>query len=163
AATSSTTAHGLATTYSYWGTYLDQIVRPDGVTIQLLREARSATDMITYANGVALSNTQYRLKAAVVRVGGSLARAFGLTYGATEKTSMSRLATVREYGRDAVINADGTITGSSLLRFSASYTPELGDAFVAKPDVAWCANNTLVMMNHDGDSRADMHCRVGPT
>src|SRR6185503_7618105 len=135
----------------------------DGPSIQLVSEARPTNDFITFANGVGDGITQYRLKAIVVRVSGVLRRAFSLAYAASEKTQMSKLSSVREYGRDAVVAADGTITGSSLVRFSAEYTAELGDTFTAKPDFSWCAGGTFVAVEHNGDGKADALCRAGPT
>ena len=167
AAATSTDTHGRVTTYSYGcgalQCYLYSIAHADGPTIEFLRETRPVSDVLTFATGASTGQTSMRLKSIVVRVGGTIKRAFGLAYTASEKTSMSKLASVREYGRDAVVNADYSLTGASILRFSAEYTPELGDTFTAKPDIAWCSGASFVLMHHDADSKADAHCRVGPS
>lgn len=109
--------NGNVATYDYWvdpgqNAYLDTI-RYNGVSIKLWREAR--TDDISFANGVTVGHTQYRLKTIDVTVGGIRARAYKLEYSYGPNTGRSRLAKVTRYGEDARLDAAGTVTGGTAL------------------------------------------------
>ena len=112
--------HGNTVTYNWWcdGTpavecYPDTITY-NGNTVTIYREAR--TDPVKYAIGSALADSDYRLKTIDVSVAGGRSRAYELVYAASTSTSRSLLASVRQFGRDAILDAGtGSITSGTSL------------------------------------------------
>jgi RHS repeat-associated protein len=115
----STVADTLGNTvaYGYWceaaaDCYLDTVTY-NGTVVKAYWETRP--DPITFGNGAFLGRTNYRLKTIDVKIGGSRARAYKLTYTTSSNSRRSLLASVRQYGRDATLDASGTVTGGSAL------------------------------------------------
>jgi hypothetical protein len=110
--------HGNTVTYSYScdglpNQYIDTISY-NGNSIKFYREARS-DPALSYATGAGLGSWAYRLKTIDVKVGTQRVRAYTLAYGVTE-TQRSRLTSIQQYGRDAVVNGTtGAITGGTAL------------------------------------------------
>jgi RHS repeat-associated protein len=154
--------------------YLDRIVY-NGVTVALYREAR--TDVVQVANGTCLTTTRYRVKTIDVCVGSpsapapcatngavdpKRARAYQLTYGSSAATSRSLLTAVRQYGRDATLDATGTVSGGTALPpMSPTYRPEgtgaVGPTPIATafPDSSTEYETKRMFADVNGDGRAD--------
>jgi RHS repeat-associated protein len=86
----------------------------NGTTVSLWKEERP--DPITYAIGKSyLGQTTYRLKSIDVKVSSQRARIYQLTYAQSPSTGRSVLASVQEYGKDAIVDPTGTVTGGTAL------------------------------------------------
>src|SRR5262249_35176483 len=83
----------------------------DGTTISFYWETRP--DEPTYANGMGLETIGGRIKTIAVTVSGARARAYQLTYTTSGTTTRSLLASVRQFGKDATLDATGTVTGGT--------------------------------------------------
>ena len=67
--------------------------------------------------------TAYRLKTVEMQANGYTVRAYGFTYSETTDASRSRLASVQQYGNDAVVDVDGDISsGTSFPPISMTYS-----------------------------------------
>ena len=111
--------HGNLVTYTYVrpapdNAYLDSISY-NGTLIKLWRQARPSLDAVSFTNGDTVAATSMRLKTIDISTGGARVRAYRLTYGQGPTTGRSRLTSVQEYGRDAVVDATGTVTGGTAL------------------------------------------------
>ena len=104
----------------------------NGTVVTLYREARP--DPVTFANGSALGATSYRVKTIDVVVSGSRARAYKLTYSTSGSTARSLLASVQQFGRDATLDATGTVTGGTSL---PAMTVSTSGAAGGLTDTAW--------------------------
>jgi len=85
----------------------------NGTLVKLYWESRP--DVESYANGVAFDQPYGRLKTIDVTVSGSRARAYKLTYSTSASTSRSVLASVQQFGKDAVLDGSGTVTGGTAM------------------------------------------------
>ncbi len=86
----------------------------NGTVVRMYREVRP--DPVTFANGSStLGNTRYRLKSVDVVTSGIRVRAYKLSYTTNPSTGLSLLASVQQFGRDATVDAAGTVTGGSAL------------------------------------------------
>jgi RHS repeat-associated protein len=72
-------------------------------------------DPITFATGLSLGRTSYRLKSLDVKVEGQRARAYSLHYSTSTSTGRSLLREVRTYGRDATLDSTGLVTSGTSL------------------------------------------------
>jgi RHS repeat-associated protein len=121
--------NGNVVTYGYFtdpfqNVYLDTI-RYNGVGIKLWREDR--TDDVSFANGVTVGVSRYRLKTIDVTVGGQRARAYKLEYSYGPNTGRSRLQKVTRYGSDAQLDSAGTVVGGTALP-AHTFTYDAGGA-----------------------------------
>ena len=119
--------------------YVDSISY-NGAEIKFYWEERP--DTISYASGRGLVSMSHRLKTVDVLVGGERARAYALSYGERDSsTSRSMLSEVRQYGRDATLDASGTLTGGTALPPTTLKPVEGGAAgeweHAAPADVGW--------------------------
>ncbi len=123
--------HGNYMKVVYWGDqgqgYLDRIeytgyttnglesgstIAPSNA-IRFYRETRSdVADMYTTNYRV---RTAYRLRTIGLFAGSNLMKAYGLSYNTGQSTLRSRLASVTQFGKDASIDTNGTITGPTAL------------------------------------------------
>ena len=85
----------------------------DGAHVQLYRQSRP--DVLTFAIGGAMAETLGRLKTVDVLVGGQRAHTYALNYGTSASTARSLLASVQEFGRDAVVDTSGNVTNGTAL------------------------------------------------
>ncbi|HSP78408.1 MAG TPA: toxin TcdB middle/N-terminal domain-containing protein [Myxococcaceae bacterium] len=86
----------------------------NGTVVKLYRESRP--DPVTFANGSStLGKSRYRLKTVDVTTSGSRVRAYKLSYATSGPTGRSVLTRVQQFGRDATLDATGTVTGGSAL------------------------------------------------
>jgi RHS repeat-associated protein len=162
--------HGNTVTYSYWcetsaNCYPDTITY-NGATITFHRESRPTTDIIPFANGNTVLNTNYRLRSIGVKVGTNYARAYGLTYTDSTATRRSLLASVQVFGTDVTISGAGVPSGTSLPATTMVYvaggsqtnmTPATNNPSVTLPLHTSCISGDY---NQDGNS-SDLACYVG--
>lgn len=114
--TSRTDPSGNVVTYSYAttnGTSTLASIAYNGTTITFATEGRP--DPLSYATGVGLRRLDRRLKTIAIRTDGALERAYALAYTAGAAGTGSYLASVREFGSDAVFDAAGAIAGGTAL------------------------------------------------
>ncbi|HUQ01565.1 MAG TPA: RHS repeat-associated core domain-containing protein [Kofleriaceae bacterium] len=132
----------------------------NGTTIKLHYEARATGDKESRAiGGGALVTVQGRLKTIDISVGGSRLRAYRLTYAASTATSRSLLGSVRQYGRDAVLDASGTITGGSALPAITTGYQSGSPSFVAGATdygMSNSASSKYFALDINGDGKTDM-------
>lgn len=113
--TSVTDTHGNAVTYTYTcpelPTCYPNTITYNGSTIRFYREARP--DYLLVANGRTLSTIATRVRTIAVLTGGVLRAAYGLEYDQAPVSGASRLVKIRQFGRDAAVNASGVISGGT--------------------------------------------------
>ena len=103
--------------------------------------------------------TAKRLKTIEVRSNGAMVRAYRLTYGASAHTSRSLLSTVQQFGNDAILDGEGTITGGATLPGTTfTYSGEDSGTFsdrvtTVTPDFS---GYTRTIADVNGDGRADL-------
>jgi ribosomal protein L21E len=153
---------GNTVNYGYWcdpaqNCYLDSIAYNE-TTIALIRESRP--DDISFTNGLSVGYTRSRLKTIVIKVSGSLARAYRLTYAISRSTQRSLLSSVTEYGRDVTLDASGTVTGGTALPAIAVSYQAGGWSF---PDQnfnssvgGWSTNTRDYFADVNGDAKSDL-------
>ena len=83
-------------------------------TLSFTSTSRPSTEQLTYATGKGLLANARRLAAIKVALSSGTIRAYALSYDAGEATGLSRLVRVQEYGRDAAVNADGSVTSTGI-------------------------------------------------
>ncbi|HEY3356583.1 MAG TPA: RHS repeat-associated core domain-containing protein [Polyangia bacterium] len=131
---------GNTVSYAWWcdganECYLST-VSYNGTVVTLYRETRP--DAASYATGAGLARTSYRLKTIDVTVGGARARAFKLAYTTSGSTARSLLASVQQLGKDATLDAAGTVTGGTgLPAISMSPTSDTPGAFGYTYNESW--------------------------
>jgi RHS repeat-associated protein len=169
AVTSVVDPHGNTVGYGYWcdpsnDCYLDNVAY-NGTVVKFYSELRS--DPMTAANGQGFVTTRYRLKTIDVTVSGSRARAYQLTYTTSASTSRSLLASVQQFGRDATLDASGTVTGvTALPAMSFAWTasdlamPYAAQSGPSGPNTfSWSAcGDRIVRGDFDGDGKTDIAC-----
>ncbi len=115
--TEATDTSGNKVTYQYNCASLPncypQTVSYNGTEIKFWREARPAGENIVYATGEGLGQVADRIRAVTVSTGGTLVRAYGLSYEQSPSTKLSRLIKVQEFGRDAIVDTNGNITNAA--------------------------------------------------
>jgi len=152
---------GNTVTYNYWcdpgkDCYLDNIAY-NGATIKFYRELRP--DPITFGTGAGLGEMRYRLRTIQVKVGSQTARAYKLNYAVSAVSSRSLLASVQQYGRDAVIDAAGAITsGSALPAMTLAYhaPPRAFASSTWTGSNAWGGAGYTWAADFNGDGKTDM-------
>lgn len=82
-------------------------------TINFFLEGRP--DRILMANGKSISTTDKRIKTVTAKIGARLISAWGINYAQAPNSGTTRLAAVRKFGSDAVIDASGTISAGTAL------------------------------------------------
>jgi RHS repeat-associated protein len=79
-------------------------------------------DVYSYGTGKDIRTVSKRIKTIEVRNAGAMLRAYALGYGVSASTGLSRLMSVQQFGRDAVIVGGSVTQGSSLPATVLSYT-----------------------------------------
>lgn len=157
--------HGNTVLYNYGcdgvpDCYIDTITY-NGNSARFYRETR--TDTLPYGTGAGLGAINYRLKFIEIKVGAQLVRAYALAYGTGIGTQRSRLVSVQQFGRDAVVDsATGVVTGGlSLPPISVRLTDGTGSFFQSD----WLGTQSqgsapkagqFQVVDFNGDARADM-------
>jgi RHS repeat-associated protein len=115
-------------------------------------------ESITYGVGNAIRTLDKRLKTIEVRTSGGLSRAYKLAYDATPYSNLSRLLSVQEYGKDAVIDGSGNITaGTSLPAYTLTYSDQTYTS--AFSGTSWSnipASDVLNTADLNGDGFTDL-------
>lgn len=133
-------------------------------TITFYREARP--DTATFATGKGIGTTTKRIRSIVVRTVSSLVRAYALSYDTGLSTGLSRLVSVKEFGRDATVNSSGMISGGTSLPATTFTYSDAPNTFTATnsaccPDVNTDFSNLfnigLSPADIDGDGRTDLY------
>ena len=130
---------------------------------QLLFYWEQRPDLITFATGRLLGTTQYRLKTIDVSVSDQRVRAYALSYATSDSSNRSLLTSVQEFGTDAIVDAEGTVSGGmSLPATTYAYKhDENFDSFAdsTKTD-GFCAGITAASGTGDfnGDGLSDVWC-----
>ncbi len=129
----------------------------NGVTVTFHYETRPDNDQRAAGNGV-LSTTRGRIKTVDVKVGDNRVRAYKLSYAVSTATQRSLLTSVQQFGKDAVLDATGTLTGgSSLPAAGAAY--QNGTPSFASGSSATMGNKSgtrYLSMDVNGDGRSDL-------
>ncbi|MFL5259439.1 MAG: toxin TcdB middle/N-terminal domain-containing protein, partial [Hyphomicrobiales bacterium] len=85
------------------------------VTISFSRQQRPSSEQLSFATGNAILNNAKRLTAIKVAFASGTVRAYALSYDTSASSGLSRLTSIQEYGRDAVVDSGGNvITGTAL-------------------------------------------------
>jgi RHS repeat-associated protein len=85
----------------------------NGVTVRFYWEARP--DIVKYSDGLFGRRISSRIKTIDVLVGADRLRSYALTYDLSPSSGRSRLHSVQQYGRDAVVDASGNVTAGTSL------------------------------------------------
>jgi hypothetical protein len=144
-------------------------------TISFTSKMRPASDELSYATGSAIVSNARRLKAIKVAFASGTVRAYALSYDASPSSGLSRLTSVQEYGRDAVVDSGGNLTGTALpatvmtysnLDAATAYTTQ---SYSNPPGILGLNNETLMETgDFDGDGNTDFlyavkeHDRIKP-
>lgn len=118
--------HGNTVSYSYTCAILPACwpsqITYAGVQIDFI--ASVVTDTQTYATGWSepLAVLDRRLKRIEIRVGGQKQKAYVLSQETSPITGLARLTAVREFGKDFVAQANGTVTGTAMPPTSFAYS-----------------------------------------
>ncbi len=113
----------------------------------------------TRGNGYNVGQTRYRLKTVDVTVSGDRARAYSLSYTTSDSTSRSLLASVQEYGRDATLDASGSITAGTALPPHRLTWSSGGPAIFSAPQFSGTGSFSSWVRNAadvDGDGKVDL-------
>ncbi|MDI5980668.1 RHS repeat-associated core domain-containing protein [Amycolatopsis magusensis] len=148
---------GNTVTYHWAAGQLDSVTY-NGTAVEFHHEARPDVEQTATGNG-GLFATPNRVKTIEVSVGGQRLRAYQLAYTTSGATARSLLTGVRQFGRDAVLDASGTVTGGTALPpVTAAYRP--GDPVPAAGhhDTALVSNteSKYLPMDINGDGKGDM-------
>jgi RHS repeat-associated protein len=128
---------GNVTSYAYACANKDcqlSTVTYNGTTVTLYYEAR--TDEVSYAIGGDVARVTTRLRSVDVKTSGSRVRAYKLTYATSGGTARSLLASVQQFGKDATLDASGTITAGTSLPAMTYGVPTANNTFGAASTAA---------------------------
>ncbi len=164
-------ANGNYMTVTYFGDqgqgYLDHIdyagngsTQPTN-TVKFYLETRTDAPPM-YTTNFSVSTTK-RLKTIDVLANGIRVRAYTLSYTTSGSTNRSLLSSMQQYGKDAVVDANGNVTGGSTL-------PAILHEYVADPASSsfgqgvWGntgCGGSMEVGDFNGDGKADLWCRDG--
>jgi RHS repeat-associated protein len=140
----------------------------NGTVVTLYDEARP--DPFSYAEGDARARMNWRVMTIDVVVSGSRARTYGLAYSTSPTTGRSLLSSVTRYGRDAVVDTTGAVSGvigkitsgSKLPPVTFTYTADTVTYTPGPVRAGWCTE-TLRTGDFNGDGKTDLLCHNGTT
>lgn len=130
----------------------------NGVTVRFFYEARPDHEQSAMGNGV-LTTVLGRIRTIDVTVGGDRLRAYRLSYTTSGATARSLLTSVQQFGRDAVLDGSGAVTGGTSLPAVTAGYQQSSPAFSAGATETNLGNNTAARylpMDINGDGRTDM-------
>jgi hypothetical protein len=158
--------HNNVVTYNYWcdfypACYIDTIAY-NGNTIRFYRETRTIDTafvddvfrFITYFLYDFRERLRYRLKSIDVMAGVQRSRTYALTYDPISKRS--RLTSVKQFGRDAVLDSGGSVTVGTMLpptTFSYSAGPATFQLETVTPTPP--TSTVWLKGDFDGNGKAD--------
>jgi RHS repeat-associated protein len=158
--------HGNTVSYGYscdgvLECYL-QTVSYNGTVVTFYHEVRP--DPFSNAEGGTRARMNWRFTTIDVVVSGSRARTYGLTYSTSQTTGRSLLSSVTRYGRDAVVDTTGAVSGvvgkitagSHLPPVTFTYTADTV-AYTSGPAKNWCPE-TVRTGDFNGDGKTDLLC-----
>ncbi|WBQ08193.1 RHS repeat-associated core domain-containing protein [Kribbella sp. CA-293567] len=147
---------GNTVTYTWSNNQLDTIAY-NGTTVKFAYETRSDAEQKAIGNG-ALLTIATRLKSVDVTVSGNRVRAYKLSYTTSTATSRSLLASVQQFGKDAVLDPTGTVTGGTSLPAVTTGYQAGAPAFASGSNTTLPAkaNTRYLPMDINGDGRSDM-------
>jgi RHS repeat-associated protein len=149
-------ASGNAVSYRWSGERLDSVVY-NGTTVGFRYEERPDVDRSATGRGIAAIDG--RVKTIDVRVGDSRLRAYRLEYTASGSTGRSLLSSVRQFGRDAVLDETGTVTGGTALPATTVGYRQTDPAFTPGTNsggMSAIATTRFLPMDINGDGRGDI-------
>jgi RHS repeat-associated protein len=166
----STDTNGNVVTYGYMCHYLPTCV-PRSIVYGpnvVVFHSEVRPDPTELATGLGLMRIEWRLKSIEIAAYGARARAYDLGYDQSPATGVSRLIHVQQYGKDAVIDAQGRITaGTSLPPHSFTYqgnavTPTIAPqsegilaTFNGYPGTTATPGPGVMLGDRNGDGRDD--------
>ncbi|PWW67108.1 RHS repeat-associated core domain-containing protein [Actinokineospora spheciospongiae] len=136
--------------------YVDSIAY-NGTTIAFRYETRPDTEQAAIGNG-ALTTLRGRVKTIDVSVDGNRLRTYRLGY-TVSTTGRSLLTGVQQFGKDAVLDDAGTVTGGTSLPALRSAYSTATTAFAAGANdtsMGYKADSRYLPMDINGDGRTDM-------
>jgi YD repeat-containing protein len=125
-----TDTHGNSVSHNYWcdtlpSCYIDTITY-NGTVIKFYWQSRP--DPVTYATGLGVGQWNDRLQSIDVQVAGSRRAAYAVSY-VTSTTNRSMVSSIQEYGTDAAVQSDGTITGGTALPAESYQYQAIGSGY----------------------------------
>jgi RHS repeat-associated protein len=137
----------------------------NGTTVTFYHEVRP--DPYSYSEGVARARMNWRVMTVDVVVSGSRARTYGLAYTTSPTTGRSLLSSVTRYGRDAVVDTTGTVTGvigkitggSHLPPVTFTYKADTNTLVRGSVATAWCPSVPMTG-DFNGDGKTDLFCHI---
>lgn len=129
-----------------------------GAEIQFYWESRP--DQYRYATGLNTITVEHRLRTVDVKFGGNRVRTYALSYNTSQVVGISRLASVRQWPSDAIVDSNGAVSSggtSPLPATSFNYRAE-ASSFGSNRLVA---EDVLALGDFDGDGRTDVYTLEG--
>ncbi len=163
-------SNGNTVTYSYGCESLPncyvETISYNGAVVTFHRETRPTGEVITYASGANVADVAKRIKTIDIKVSGNQLRAYKLGYEQSPSTDLSRLTSVQEFGRDAVVDASGTITNAGAASKLPAETFTFSDHGGGFNQSSWTSNDDSyafssstyyrVAGDFNGDNRSDV-------
>ena len=127
--------------------------------VQFYLESRSdVTPIFTTNTRVA---TAYRLKTIDVVANGSRVWSFKLAYASSGSTFRSLLSSVQQYGTDATLDANGTVSGGTALpAITLGWNGDSPGTFTPQPWWEFCDPAHLRTGDYNGDGKLDLGCHA---
>ncbi|MCY7355858.1 MAG: FG-GAP-like repeat-containing protein [Lysobacter sp.] len=119
---------------------------------------QSRPDVATRAQGTQLTTIAHRLAAVEIRTEDAIARVYALRYKSHPDTERSTLIAIQEYGIDATIATDGSVSGSALpvVAFDYEANPGAGEWKAQKRTLGPHDWQTPVTLNQYGYEAANL-------
>lgn len=155
-----TDTHGNVVTFGYACETLPvcwpSTISYNGTTVSFSYDTRP--DAQTYGTGKTLAMLGKRLRTIDIQTGGARMRAYALAYQAGTTTTLTRLASVTPYGRDATLDGSGIVTGGSALPATEFGYANLSATTIVQTSLPLdLGTNPLVVIgDFNGDGRQDV-------
>jgi hypothetical protein len=136
---------------------------------EIVFHSETRPDPYTYASGKDLRIADRRITTIEVKSAGATRQAYALNYELSASTGLSRLISVQQYGRDAVISAGKITGGTNLPATVLGYTNNGATAVTSTysttsfPNLNVASQLTSVLIGDlNGDSLSDIHAVNSP-
>jgi RHS repeat-associated protein len=137
----------------------------NGVTINFAyQQLSSSFPSYNYANGTSMESIRGVLQSIDVQVSGQRARAYQFNYNLASDTHFMLLASVQEFGKDAVLSGGAVVSGASLPAQTMAYSGT-DPSFSSGPggSNSWGnANDQFFNIDYNGDGIQDLIVLVAP-
>jgi Salmonella virulence plasmid 65kDa B protein len=162
-----TDTHGNVVTYNYTCDQLPSC-RPTTITYNgtvITFHLENRPDVLTHATGKNLAVSSKRIKTIDITTGGQRVRSYAFSHEQSPATGTTRLISIQQYGRDAVLNGQGVVTGGSSLPATtytyANPTFDLGPAVTYQSPYSDGSNGNVrptirATGDFNGDGRLDV-------